>query len=152
MPVGGMWGSDLVTQRPEFFQVMKSPFTGEEVVVVKSLKPDWAIVHVQEADEFGNARIIGSDFQDVLFAHAAQKTIITTEKLVDTDTLRQEPKLTSIPHFLVEAVVVAPQGAKPGICYSSYEIVDADGMKAYGKAIKEGKLAEYLAQACEGRA
>lgn len=147
-----MWGSDLIAQRPDFFQVMKSPFTGEEIVTVRALKPDWAIIHVQEADEFGNARILGSDFQDVLFSRAAKKTIITTEKIVDTDTFRQEPKLTSIPHFLVEAVILAPQGAKPGICYPYYNTVEASTMKAYGKAVKEGTLDAYLAQAMEGRA
>lgn len=147
-----MWGSDLIAQRPDFFQVMKSPFTGEEIVTVRALKPDWAIIHVQEADEFGNARILGSDFQDVLFSRAAKKTIITTEKIVDTDTFRQEPKLTSIPHFLVEAVILAPQGAKPGICYPYYNTVEASNMKAYGKAVKEGTLDAYLAQAMEGRA
>lgn len=131
---------------------MKSPFTGEEVVTVRALQPDWAIIHVQEADEFGNARILGSDFQDVLFSRAAKKTIITTERLVETAELRREPKLTSIPHFLVEAVVLAPEGAKPGICYPYYNTVEAAGMKAYGKAIKEGTLDAYLASAAEGRA
>lgn len=146
-----MWRSDLVAQRPEFFQVMKSPFSDEEVVTVKALQPDWAIIHVQEADEFGNARILGSDFQDVLLTRAAKKTIITTEKLVDTEIFKQEPKLTSVPHFLVEAVVVAPQGAKPGICYPLYNTVDEEGMKAYSKAMKEGTLDAYLAMATEGR-
>jgi len=152
MGVGGLWGSDLIAQRPEFFQVMKSPFSDEEVVTVKALRPDWAIIHVQEADQYGNARILGSDFQDVLLSRAAQKTIITTEKLVDTEIFQQEPKLTSVPYFLVAAVVVVPEGAKPGICYPTYTMVDATGMKAYGQAIKEGKLDEYLAQVTEGRA
>lgn len=152
MGVGGLWGSDLIAQRPEFFQVMKSPFSNEEVVTVKALRPDWAIIHVQEADQYGNARILGSDFQDVLFSRAAKKTIITTEKLVETDIFRQEPKLTSIPYFLVEAVVLVPEGAKPGICYPEYDIVDATGMSEYSQAIKDGQLYEYLNQVTEGRA
>jgi glutaconate CoA-transferase subunit A len=148
--VGGMWGSELITQRPELYQVIKSPFTGEEVVTIKALNPDWAIIHVQEADEYGNARILGSEFQDVIMTRAAKKTIITTEKLVDTETFKQEPKLTSIPHFLVEAVVLAPQGAKPGICYPGYLQADPDGMKAYSKAVKEGTLESYLETVTEG--
>ena len=152
MGVGGLWGSDLIAQRPEFFQVMKSPFSNEEVVTVKALRPDWAIIHVQEADQYGNARILGSDFQDVLFSRAAKKTIITTERLVETDMFRQEPKLTSIPYFLVEAVVLVPEGAKPGICYPVYDIVDATGMSEYSQAIKDGKLDEYLNHVTEGRA
>ena len=152
MGVGGLWGSDLIAQRPEFFQVMKSPFSDEEVVTVKALRPDWAIIHVQEADPYGNARILGSDFQDVLLSRAAKKTIITTEKLVETEIFRQEPKLTSIPYFLVEAVVLVPEGAKPGICYPTYNMVDALGMAEYVQAIKEGKFDDYLALVTEGRA
>lgn len=48
---------------------------------------------------------------------AAKKTIITTEKIVPTEELRQAPERTTIPHFLVKAVVLAPGGAKPGICF-----------------------------------
>ena len=141
-----MWGSDLVSQRPELFQVITSPFDGEEVVVVKALTPDWAVIHVQEADEYGNARILGSEFQDVLMTRAARKTIITTEKIVSTDTFKEEPKLTSIPHFLVEAVVLAPQGAAPGICHPFYE-VNPCGMKDYTQAVKDGKIEAYIADA-----
>lgn len=143
MGVGGMWGSDLISQRPELFQVITSPFDGEEVVVVKALVPDWAVIHVQEADEYGNDRILGSEFQDVLMTRAARKTIITTEKIVSSDTFREEPKLTSIPHFLVEAVVLVPQGAAPGVCYPNYE-VDPAGMKAYAQAVKDGTIAAYI--------
>lgn len=146
-----MWGSDLITQRPEFFQVMKSPFSDEEIVTVKALRPDWAIIHVQEADQYGNARILGSDFQDILLSRAAKKTIITTEKLIETEIFRQEPKSTSIPYFLVEAVVLVPNGAKPGICYPTYNSVDASGMTEYSEAIKEGKINDYLARVTEGR-
>ena len=144
-----MWGSELVSQRPDLFQVMKSPFDGENVVIIKALVPDWAIIHVQEADEFGNARIVGSEFQDVLMSRAAKKTIIITEKLVNTETFKHAPKLTSIPHFLVEAVVVAPGGAKPGFCYPEYE-VDSHEMKAYCQAIKDNTLDVYITSTEKG--
>lgn len=147
-----MWRSELLDLRPDFFQVMESPFDGQKVVVCKALVPDYAILHVQEADEFGNARILGSDFQDVLLSRAAKKTIITTENIVDTDTFRKQPKLTSVPYFLVEAVVHVPNGAKPGICYPYYNKVDDSLMKGYSKAVKAGTLDEYLASITEGRA
>ena len=151
MPVPGLWGSDLIEQRPEFFRVMQSPFTGEKVVCVKSLNPDYSIIHVQEADEYGNCRILGPSYQDALLARAAKKTIVTTERLVGTYRMQEEPKLTAVPHFLVEAVVVVPGGAKPGICYPEYQKVDDAGMKAYTKAIKGGTMDEYLAGVTEGR-
>ena len=142
-----MWGSELIAQRPDFFRVIKDPFSGDDVVVVKALRPEWAVIHVQEADIYGNARILGPVFQDVLYTRAARKTIITTEKIVDTAVLRQQPELTSIPHFLVEAVVLAPGGAAPGVSHPGYETVDDGVMKAYIRAVRDGTLTEYLAQA-----
>ncbi len=47
----------------------------------KSLVPDYAIVHVQEADIYGNCRILGPSYQDALLARAAKKTIVTMNAL-----------------------------------------------------------------------
>ncbi len=151
MPVGGMWGSSLLEVSPDFFQVMISPFNGEKTVAVKALVPDWTIVHVQEADEFGNSRIIGSQFQDILLSRAARKTIITAERIIGTDFFRRNPELNSIPHFLVEAVVEAPLGARPGICFGEYEKVDEATMKEYSQAVKNGTLHDYFAGAGKRR-
>ena len=151
MPVGGMWGSDLVGIRPEFFSIMKSPFDGSETVVVNALVPDYAIIHVQEADIYGNCRILGPSYQDGLMARAAKKTIITTERIVGTYRMQEEPKLTAIPHFLVEAVVELPGGAKPGICYPEYQVVEWDKHKAYQKAVKADELDKFADMMLEGR-
>lgn len=151
MPVAGMWGSDLVTKRPEFYSIMKSPFDGTEVVCVKALVPDYAIIHVQEADIYGNCRILGPSYQDALLARAAKKTIITTERIVGTYRMQEEPKLTAIPHFLVEAVVEMPGGARPGICYPEYLTVDWDNHKAYQKAVKAGEVPQFADKMLEGR-
>lgn len=151
MPVAGMWGSDLVKIRPDFYSIMKSPFDGTEVVCVKALAPDYAIIHVQEADVYGNARILGPSYQDELMARAAKKVIITTERIVGTYRMKEEPKLTAIPHMLVEAVVELPGGAKPGICYPEYLTVDWDTHKAYQKAVKEGAVPDFAAKLLQGR-
>lgn len=140
-----MFGSQLLEARPDFFRVMKSPFDGKEVVVVPALRPDWAIIHAHEADEQGNVRIRGSLFQDVLMSRAARRTIVTAERLVDTETFREAGERTSVPHFLVEAVVECPGGAAPGRCWPDYQVDDA-GMKAYLQAVREGEasLRAYL--------
>ena len=129
---------------------MKSPFDGTEVVCVKALVPD-LIIHVQEADVYGNCRILGPSYQDALLARAAKKTIITTERIVGTYRMKEEPKLTAIPHFLVEAVVELPGGAKPGICYPEYQAVEWPKHKAYQKAVKEGQVVQYAQSMLEGR-
>jgi len=151
MPVGGMWGSDLVAKRPEFFQVMRSPFEDKEVVCVKALVPDYAIIHVQESDIYGNARILGPAYQDVLMSRAARKTIITTERIVGTYRMQEEPKLTLIPHFTVEAVVELPGGAKPGICYPEYLSVDWDDHKSYVSSVKAGEVQSFAEKMLKGR-
>lgn len=146
-----MWGSDLVALRPEFYSVMKSPFDGTEVVCVKALVPDYAVIHVQEADIYGNCRILGPTYQDALLARAAKRVIITTERIVGTYRMQEEPKLTTIPHFLVSAVVELPGGARPGICYPEYQTVDWDAHKAYQKAVKAGEVPRYADKMLEGR-
>lgn len=151
MPVAGMWGSDLVAIRPEFYSIMASPFDGAEVVCVKALVPDIAVIHVQEADQYGNCRILGPSYQDVLLARAAKKTIITAERIVGTYRMKEEPKLTAIPHFLVEAVVEVPEGAKPGICYPEYLTVDWPVHKEYQNAVKNGQVPQWAATMLEGR-
>ncbi|NLB88492.1 MAG: hypothetical protein GX790_04600 [Syntrophomonadaceae bacterium] len=151
LPVGGMWGSDLVAQRPDFFQVVESPFDGTEVVCVKALVPDYAIVHVQEADIYGNCRILGPSYQDALLARAAKKTIVTTERIVGTYRMQEEPKLTAIPHFLVEAVVELPGGAGHGICWPEHPTVDFDMHKQYQKAVKSNEVVQFAAKMLEGR-
>src|SRR5213076_2336491 len=83
-------------------------------------------VHVQEAHALGNARIVGTRFEDVLMAQAARRVIVTAERIVDGTAFAATPELVAIPGFLVEAVVEAPRGAsttastrKPGIATSS---------------------------------
>ncbi len=151
MPVGGLFGSDLVKLRPEYYQVMKSPFDGREVVCVNALVPDYAVIHVQEADKYGNARILGPEFQDILMTRAAKKTIITAEHIVGSYHFKNEPKLTSIPYFLVEAVVELPGGAKPGVCYPEYQTVDWPDHKEYQKAAKAGDIRQFADRMLEGR-
>lgn len=149
--MAGMWGSDLLEQNPDFYHVMESPWTGEKVVCVRSLVPDYAVIHVQEADIYGNARILGPAYQDWLMSRAAKKVILTTERIVGTYRMREEPKLTAIPHVLVEAVVELPGGAKHGICYPEYLTVDWNDHKAYLEAVKAGEVPQFAAKMLEGR-
>jgi glutaconate CoA-transferase subunit A len=84
-------------------------------------------------------------------ARAAKKVIITTERIVGTYRMQEEPKLTAIPHFLVEAVIELPGGAKPGICYPEYLTVDWNDHKAYQKAVKAGEVPQFADKMLEGR-
>jgi len=134
MPVAGMFGSDLLSVQD--FRTVRDPYSGQEVVAVKAIRPDVAIIHVQEADAEGNGRIYGTRFEDVLMAEAARRVILTCERLVPSAELAQQPELTAIPGFLVEAVVVAPRGAWPLSCAGEYDY-DYDYLKAYVEATRE---------------
>lgn len=120
MPIAGMTGSDLLSARD--FRTVADPYTGESVVAIPSLTPDIAIIHVQEADNLGNARILGTLFEDVLMAKAARRVIITAERIVDGQEFESTPDNVVIPAFMVDAVVEAPRGAWPCSCAGYYDI------------------------------
>lgn len=121
MPINGFQGSQLPQARA--FAKVGNPYGDEEVLLIPALKPDFAVIHVHEADEQGNGRIYGPVFEDVIMSRAAKKVILTTDKIVPTEELQSRPELTQIPGFLVSAVVETPQGSFPG---SSLPFYDAD--------------------------
>ena len=66
---------------------MIDPYSGEELAAVQAIRPDVAILHVQEADELGNGRIYGSVYEDELMARAARRVIFTCERLISPEEL-----------------------------------------------------------------
>ena len=142
-PVPGFVGTDLPATAG--LRAVKDPWTGEEIYVVPALRPRWAILHVQEADARGNARIVGSPGYDLLMAAAADQVILTAERIVSTDTLAMMPELTRIADLSVAAVVEMPGGARPGDCAGSYDIDEA-AVRRYLEAARDPEaLAAYLA-------
>ena len=120
MPIRSMLGSDVMRQRPEAKE-MTCPFTGEKLLLVPALNPDVALIHVQRCDPYGNAQIDGLQFMDIDLAMAANRVILTTERIVSNDQIRRAPDQTKIPFFAVDAVVELPFGSAPHECYGVYE-------------------------------
>ena len=125
MPVKGLKESDLRRAHP-YFASAKDPFTGEELAAVRALRPDWAIIHVQQADARGNARIDGPVYEDLLMSQAAQKVLITAEEIVDDGFFSRCERKAQIPHFLTDAVVLKPRGASPCSCTNHYQVDEAE--------------------------
>jgi glutaconate CoA-transferase subunit A len=120
LPIRSMLGSDVLKQRPEAKE-MTCPFTGETLLLVPALNPDVALIHVQRCDAYGNAQMDGLQFMDIDLALAANRVILTSERIVSNDQIRRAPDQTKIPFFCVDAVVEVPYGAMPHECYGLYE-------------------------------
>jgi glutaconate CoA-transferase, subunit A len=120
MPMRSMLGSDILKKRPEAKE-FDCPFTGERLLLVPALNPDVALIHVQRCDAYGNAQIDGLQFMDIDLAMAANRVILTTERIVSNDRIRRAPDQTKIPFFCVDAVAQVPFGSAPHECYGVYE-------------------------------
>jgi glutaconate CoA-transferase, subunit A len=113
MPLRGLLGSDLLKHRPEW-RVIDNPFGNDDpVVLLPAIKPDVALFHAAMADQQGNVWI-GRQRDFATLAHAARKTIVTVERIVDGNLLDDQTLAAgTLPGFYVEAVAVAPRGARP---------------------------------------
>ena len=128
-------GSDLFKVSPEL-RTVRSPYPspdgglGEELVAVPALHLDAALVHLNRADERGNAQFLGPDlYMDDLFASAADTTFVSCEKVVPTAELTPFHTLR-INRLQVDGVVEAPGGAGFTSCQPDYER-DEEAQKAY---------------------
>jgi glutaconate CoA-transferase, subunit A len=121
IPARSMMGSGVGARVADQTKTMTCPFTGEEVVLLPALNPDVALIHVQRCDAYGNAQLDGLQFMDIDMAMAANRVILTTERIVSNDQIRRTPDQTRIPFFTVDAVVEVPMGAAPHECYGLYE-------------------------------
>lgn len=146
LPVPGFQGSDLPAARG--FKTVVDPYGGTPVLTVPRIQPDWAILHVPLADAEGNARIEGTEFEDVLMSRAARGVIVTAERIATHEELARQPELQKIPGFLVAAVVHAPRGAWPGSCYPCYDYDPAAVRDYLARSADPTALAAYLAE-CE---
>ncbi|QKR00922.1 CoA transferase subunit A [Metallosphaera tengchongensis] len=134
MPVKGIIGSDLVRlhERAGTWKVVKDPFSGNDIIVVKAIEPDVAIIHVNRADEYGNAEIIGPLYEDEYKARASKKVIITAEEIVEPSYFySKRPNINSV---YVDAVVHAPRGAEPTSMFPLYDADYEEILKLVGQA------------------
>jgi glutaconate CoA-transferase subunit A len=142
-------GTDLVKQ-PELAQTVVSPFAdGEEFVAMPALKLDVALLHVHRADERGNVLTLSPDpFFDELFARAADRTFVTTEKLVPTAELeiQKNARFNLVERALITGVAEAPFGAHPTSAAPDYHL-DLKHIKTYTESAASPEAwAEYKAR------
>jgi glutaconate CoA-transferase subunit A len=112
LPSRTMLGTD--TFRHSAAKAIECPFTGERLLALPALYPDVVVIHVHEADRYGNCRIRGTTVADFDLARAAKRLIITCERLIPDEEIRRDPSQTIIPFFCVDAVCEVPYGSYPG--------------------------------------
>ena len=145
LPMRSMMGSGVIGRLPDAREI-DCPFTGEKLLLVPALNPDVALIHVQRCDAYGNAQIDGLQFMDIDLAMAANRVILTTERIVSNDQIRRSPDQTKIPFFCVDAVVEVPFGSAPHECYGVYEPM-MNHLEAYVKQVNGdpiGGMKKYL--------
>jgi glutaconate CoA-transferase subunit A len=111
LPTHTARGSDFATGPA--FRPIACPFTGQELLAVRAIAPDVAIIHVQRADSDGNAHAWGNLGLIREAAQAARKVILTCDEVVGREAILADPNRTVIPGFLVSRVVHLPFGSHP---------------------------------------
>jgi glutaconate CoA-transferase subunit A len=93
---------------------IECPFTHRKLAALPALYPDVGIIHVHEADCYGNCRIRGNSVADSDIARASKRVIISVEHMISNDEIRSHPESTIIPAFCVDALCEVPFGSYPG--------------------------------------
>src|SRR6266478_2915242 len=125
LPTRTAMGSDVPKGNHFFYQII-SPFEPKETLLaVRAIVPDVTIVHVQRADQEGNAHCWGNFGVMLEGVRAAKKVIVCAEEIVPREVIASDPNRTVIPGFLVTAVVECPLGAHPSPVQGYYKRDDA---------------------------
>jgi len=128
LPTRAGLGSDLLRVMPEIVTV-RSPYPGpdggegEELVAMPALELDAALIHMNVADQGGNAQFLGPDlYMDDLMAMAADKTFLSAERVVPTEDLASTGSFHTqrVSRLMVTGVVTAPNGAHFTECPPDY--------------------------------
>lgn len=127
-------GTTMAVENGDSFRVIEDPFgTGEKIGLAKALTPDLALVHAWAADSYGNT-IIGPCLVtgDDSWGPRASKdgVVVTVEKIVSPEVIREHSHLVKIPGFMVKSVSLAPMGAHPQGMPIAYNM---KGSQTYGE-------------------
>lgn len=154
MPTDALLGTGMAEHNPEQVREIIDPFSGRRLHAVPAAESDFTLLHGYTADEFGNVQFPtarDADDLDPVMAKAANRLIVTVEKIVPHGEILKNPNLTYIPHTWVEAVVEVPFGAHPLSCDGYYDEDEAH-MEEYQRLMKGGDFASYAARYITGPA
>ncbi|MEW6615639.1 MAG: CoA-transferase [Thermodesulfobacteriota bacterium] len=115
MPTKSLIGSDMEKENKEDFIVIDDPFQGgEKIGLARALYPDISLTHGWAADRYGNTLLLPPYAENLYGCMGSKKgTIVTVEKIVSTDFIRQYSHLMKLPGDYVTAVCEVPLGSHP---------------------------------------
>jgi glutaconate CoA-transferase subunit A len=143
MPLKGIIGTDFSKVRDDIKEFEDPLGSGTKLMALPKIDLDVAILHVPYADEFGNANISGAVWMDDDMAKTAKKTIITCERIVESEDIRYLPGKAQLPMQTTTAVVKIPFGAHPTSCYDRYTF-DALHIQEYLKIDFQDYQAKFI--------
>ena len=150
MPTLSITGSEMAKENSHAFTEIEDPFEKKKIGVIKRFNPEVALYHGWAADTAGNTILAPyGDDREWGAKAATSGVIVTVEKIVSTDFIREHAHLVKIPAYMVDAVCLAPFGAHPRAMnnrglpeFESYD-VDVPFLEEFRQA---GKKTETLDQ------
>ena len=141
LPVRGILGS-IYPEVNADFKVFQDPFSGEEMVVVKALRPDVTLVHGSKGDDRGN--ILIPRLADWPLAIRASRLVIATVEERLAGPLQEDADWRLVPAIHLSALVHCPGGAAP-TGFPGYYDLDEAQIALYLKSAKDpAAWGEYL--------
>jgi glutaconate CoA-transferase subunit A len=137
LPLRGVIGSDLLQLRPDW-KVVDNPFApGDPILLVPAIQPDIALFHVPFADRNGHV-FIGIRRELATMAHAAARTLVTVERIVEEDLLADDRLAAgTLSCLYVDALAEVPGGARPLGLEGAYK-ADPGRIAAWVEAARQG--------------
>jgi glutaconate CoA-transferase subunit A len=144
MAMRGLIGSDVLKYRDDW-KVIGNPFGDDDpIVLLPAIRPDVALFHAPMADVFGNVWI-GRQRELATMAHAAAKTVVTVDKIHQSNLL-EDPLYAAgtLPGFYIDGIALTEKGAWP-LPLPDHYTADAEHLALYTRmaATAEG-FSEYL--------
>jgi glutaconate CoA-transferase, subunit A len=139
-------GTDLPTLRPDV-KAINDPYSGETLTAFPAIPVDVAVIHALEADPNGNVKINNNLGIDPELVYAADKVIVTVERIVEK--VEKSTDGMIIPAPGADVIALTPQGAMPTSCYPYYPI-KGGAFLDYVEACNAGEFEAYLQQMLNG--